>query len=304
MPLTSQSPLSPAASPSPSRPIVGPGEPSGEPEAKQKAAEEPTPAGRLVDAVRHRSEALAGTSQAARGINAGLKLATGAQRAGQGDAYGASSGLASALDKLSLSNSAIGLAANAAVLTQGNAELREQHRALGKSYRELTDTEAEGTKRAKAALSLAGVTGQLAAVWRALLKSSAVLGRAGLAALSKVSAFKPVVEKANAAFAKLGLTKFGKAFGFLNKWVPLLNVTWLVMSAKTAFDVFKDPKSSVASKALAIGSVGLAGAVLVGGITLGGPAFFGLVGAGLATDLALAHFRGRDQKRSEPAPAQ
>lgn len=257
----------------------------------------PAPAQVFLDALALRSEALASRSGVARAVNGGLKAATGAKKAGDGNLYGAAASFASALDKLAprLYQSPLGTAASAVVLVYGDGQLAAQREALSRSYRAAVDPGASGRTRAEAALDAVAGTSQLASIWRAMGKAVANLGRFALTTLGRLSRFEAVLGMAEEVIALVAASGLGRSLKFLNRWVPLLNVAWLVLSAKTALEVFHDGRSSRATKALSVVSVGLSGAVLASGVALGALPFYGIVGGSILVDVALTEARSRDQ---------
>ena len=112
--------------------------------------------------------------------------------------------------------------------------------------------------------------------------------------LQKVPALVPLIGKAEEIVAKVGATQFGRSLAFLNKWIPLLNVAWVVMAGKTALDVHHDSQASARSKTLSLVALGASAAVFGAGVLLGPWAFAGITAASIGADLALAYSRKRD----------
>jgi hypothetical protein len=250
----------------------------------------------VVDALKLRTEALARTSPAARFLNGGIKLATGAQKAEQGDTYGMAVAASSAMDKLmpTLYKSPVGVAADAVVIMLSDDVIAKQRKALQGSVRRVLAPKFSRWDRMKAACEVAMQSSKLAVMGRAMATAVVNVGRFGLAHLEQFSALKPLVGSLRECGTALAATRVGRVFGFLNRWIPLLNITWLAVSGKVALDVFRNPHSSTTTKALSLASLGLAGAVLVAGIFTGGLPFFVLVGGSILADLALAEARRRD----------
>lgn len=261
------------------------------------AERRPTSKKMLVDALKLRSEALSRVSPTARGVNGAIKLVTGVQKANAGDRFHAASSAASAMEKLTpvLSRSAVGAATSAAVLAYGDDEWREQTAAIKAGWQQATDHSLDRTKRAHGWLDAAMGTGQLAVVGRAVGKALGTTGRYALGALKQVPTLLPMVGKLEEAVAKVGATQFGKSLSFLNRWIPLLNVAWVVMAGKTALDVHQDPNASTRSKTLSLVALGASAAVFGAGVLLGPWAFAGITVASIGADLALVYSRKQDE---------
>ena len=246
-----------------------------------------------VDALKHRAEA-----SGHKGLNGTLKVVNGLQKGQAGDTYSAASSMASAMEKLTpvLSKSPLGVTTSAVVLLHGDDQLIKHHQKLTESVQKVADPRTDHPERTKAALDAAlGVT-QLASVARNMGKAVGNIWHFGARTLSKFSPLAPAVAKAEGLVAKVAGTKLGATLGFLNKWIPLLNVVWVVTSAKTAIDVHRDPASSGASKALAATAVGTSAAVVAAGLTLSPWGFFGVTAGSILVDLALAYSRQQDKQ--------
>lgn len=260
------------------------------------AERQPTAKKMLLDAIKLRTEALAGVSTGARGVNGVIKAASSVQKAGSGDKFHAASAAASAMEKLTpvLSRSAVGAAAGAVVLAYGDDQLTVQGRAIGAGLKKATDDTLASSERAHGALDAALGASQLAVVGRAMGKAAVATGGYAGRALQQVSAFAPLVAKAEEIVARVGATQFGRSLGFLNKWIPLLNVAWVVMAGKTALDVHHDPEASARTRTLSLVALGASAAVFGAGVLLGPWAFAGITAASIGADLALAYSRKRD----------
>jgi hypothetical protein len=134
----------------------------------------------------------------------------------------------------------------------------------------------------------------VATVAQGLGNAAGNVGKFGLKLAAKVESFAPVVGKTEVLVAKAAATPLGRSVAFLNKWVPLLNITWVGLSVKTAIDVHKDAQASGATKALSIASVGTSTAVFGAGLALSGWAFAGVTAGSVLVDLALAYSRKKD----------
>jgi hypothetical protein len=273
------------------RALVGPS--AGE---QALAERQPTAQKMLIDAIKLRTEALGGVSTGARGVNGVIKAASSVQKAGSGDKFHAASAAVSAMEKLTpvLSRSAVGAATSAVVLAYGDDQLAVQSKAIGAGLKKATDETLDKAERVHGALDAAIGASQLAVVGRAVGKAVVATGGYIGRVLQKVPALVPLIGKAEEIVAKVGATQFGRSLAFLNKWIPLLNVAWVVMAGKTALDVHHDSQASARSKTLSLVALGASAAVFGAGVLLGPWAFAGITAASIGADLALAYSRKRD----------
>jgi hypothetical protein len=256
----------------------------------------------VLDALKLRTEALSGVSPTARGINGGLKLVSGVQKAGSGDKFHAAASAASAMEKLTpvLSRSVVGATTSAVVLAYGDDQVRLGHKALKSGVKQALDPQLDRETRAHGALDATLGASQLAIVGRSIAKATGTVGRYALNLANRVPALIPVAAKAEEVFVTLGATRLGQSLKVLNKWIPLLNAAWVVMAAKTAIDVHHDPQASARSKALSLVALGGSTAVFGAGVLLGPWAFGAITVASIGADLALAYARKQDQAAAPP----
>lgn len=254
------------------------------------------------EALTKRSAAIAETSASAAATKAAMGnnlAATGAaitsiHKAANGDAFAAASQASIAVEKLT-SNSALGAVANAVVLTTSKGKLAEKREEVKKNAETALSTDAPTSKRAKAWLDLSASAYQYAFMARSIGNAAVKVGQFGLGKLGTVAATAAPALKAQGALAKVAASPLGKLFAGLNKWIPLLNVVGVAISGKNAIDVFRSDKSSTASKALSVASVGMALGSLVAGLTIGFWPFLGVVVASVLVDIGLAETRERDR---------
>lgn len=251
----------------------------------------------LLDALKLRTEALAGVSPTARGLNGGLKVVSGVQKAGSGDKFHAAASAASAMEKLTpvLSRSVVGATTSAVVLAYGDDQVRLGRETLKSGVKQALDPTLDREKRAHGALDATLGASQLAIVGRSIAKAAGTVGRYALKVANRVPALVPAAAKAEEVLVKVGATQLGKSLKVLNKWIPLLNAAWVVMAAKTAIDVHHDPQASTRSKVLSLVALGGSTAVFGAGVLLGPWAFGAITVASIGADLALAYARKQDQ---------
>lgn len=249
----------------------------------------------LVDVVKDRSEVLAQNSNTVQGVNGALKVASG-KTASDEDKYYAASTAFTAMEKLApaLHGSAVGAGTSAAMLAFGNDELKKQQDALSTNLSRVLDADQTKAKRSKAAVDAAVGASNVATVAQGIGNAAGNVGKFGLKLAGKLEALAPAVGQAEVLVAKAAATPVGRSVAFLNKWVPLLNITWVGLSVKTAIDVHKDAKASGATRALSIASVGTSTAVFGAGLALSGWAFAGVTAGSVLVDLALAYSRKKD----------
>lgn len=250
-----------------------------------------------ADVLKLTGEALSKTTdQAGSTVLVGANAITSVNKALQGDAYAATSAATAAIEKsATLSSSPVAAVANIALAAVSKDKVAETHDQLKVAAHDALDPHASGAVRTKAFFDMGLKLQQLALLYRTIGNSLFKGGKFLLTQLAKVKHFGPAVAKLETQGAAMAATPFGKALGFANKWIPLLNVAGLVMSGKTAIDVFRDSNSSKTSKVLAAASVATAGLCVAAGVTLGGWALAGVIAGSVAIDLSLANARNRDQ---------
>ena len=193
-----------------------------------------------------------------------------------------------------LSKSPLGVTTSAVVLAYGDDQLIKHHQQVKEGFTKAADPKLKKSERTKAALDATLGVSQIANVARNMGKALGNVGRFAARTLGKVSPLAPIVGKAEGLVARAAGTRLGAGLAFLNKWIPLLNVVWVVMSAKTAIDVHKDPAASGASKTLSIAALGMSAAVLAAGLTMGPLGFIGVTAGSIVVDVALAYSRKQD----------
>jgi hypothetical protein len=253
-----------------------------------------------ADALKLSAEALAKAKSASpvlNGVSSVASAITSANKAKQGEAYSAASAASAAIEKASpaLANSTVGAIANVAVLATAQGQKQSQAAAVKESAQKVMSA---GTpkQRLKATFDLTAAVQGLVNLYRSVGNAAWKLGTFGLARAAKVASLAPAATKAQAGVAKLATSPVGKLAGFANKWLPFLNIAGVALSAKHAINVFQKGDASTTSKTLSVASVGMALGSLVAGFTLKGLAFVGVIAAGVATDVALAHALGADAK--------
>lgn len=220
----------------------------------------------------------------------------------RGDLYRAAYHTGKAVEAIgkSASSSRLGAAANAVVLASSPQRVRDAHQQLKKDVEATLASDAPEEVKAKAMLDLSQSTWQLAYLYRVIGKAVVTVGEFTIKKLAASARFAAQGAKLQGATAKLAATSAGKAFAGFLKWVPLLNIVGVAVSAKNAVDVFHDDRSSKATMALATGSVVLAGAGLWAAIGLGFWPFLGLTAIGVGIDVALLAARKRDRAAAPP----
>ena len=261
-----------------------------------KSAKDADPVKLTADSLKLTAETVAKATPAANGLNAGGNIIDGLNKAAQGDAFGAASAASAAAEKIAptLAKSGVGAIASAVILGTGDTKLGDQAKALGKSAQRVIAPNATPVQRTKAAMDLTVNLQNTAGLARTLALAAANVGRYGVRLAGKVPAFAPAADGVKAAAVTFTKTPFGRAMGVLNKWIPLLNVAGVAISAKTAVDVFRTAGASKTTKALSIASLATAGVALWAGFALPGMAFLGIIGGSIAMDLMLAGARKRD----------
>lgn len=261
-----------------------------------KSAKQADAVALTADTLKLTSETIAKATPAANSLNAGGNIIDGLNKAAQGDAFGAASAASAAAEKIApaLAKSGVGALASAVILGTGDNKLGEQAKALGTSAQKVISPSSTKTQRARAAFDFTVTLQNLAGLARTLGNAAVNLGRYGVNLAAKVPAFAPAAGGVKSAAAVFATTTLGRALGFLNKWIPLLNVAGVAISAKTVLDVFRADKSSKTSKVLSIASLATAGVALWAGFAMPGFAFLGVVAGSIGLDLVLSVARKRD----------
>lgn len=232
----------------------------------------------------------------ANNLSASASVITSVNKAVQGDTFAAASAAAAAIEKASpkLAASPVGAIAHMAVLHTSQGQADSQKAVIKESAQQVMNADATAKQRLKATLDLTTATQGLVNFYRAIGNAAWKLGGYAVTAAAKVKTLAPAAAKAQKGLSTLATSRVGVAVGFLNKWLPFLNVAGVAVSAKTAIDVKNDATASTTTRALSIASVASAVGALVAGFTLKGLPFFGVIAAGIATDLALANARTSD----------
>jgi hypothetical protein len=238
----------------------------------------------------------AAVAPVARSTSAAASVITSVHQAAQGNTYSAASAAASAVEKISpaLAKSPVGAIANVLVLSTASQAKETQTQAVASSAKKAFDAEAPLKKRISASFDLTAALQNLANFYRNVGNAAWKLGTFGISRAANVAKLAPAAARAQSGIAKVATSPLGRTVGFLNKWLPFLNIAGVALSAKNAVDVFHDQRASKTSKALSIASIGTAVAALIGGFTLKGLPFVGTIAAGIAADVALANARSSD----------
>lgn len=240
--------------------------------------------------------ALAKGAPVGNNLSVGGNVITSLNKAAQGDSFAAASSATMAVEKLSptLAKSSVGAVANAIVLTTSPDKIKETRITLKKATQKATNENVPFFQRVKAAFDATGAAQQLASVARTVGNAGWKTGAFVVDKLTKVAKAAPTALKAQSTLAKVATSPLGKMFGFLNKWIPLLNIAGVVLSGKNAVDVFRNPRSSTTSKALSVASIGTAVLGIVAGVSFGFVPFLAVTGASILADVALAQTRKQD----------
>lgn len=214
------------------------------------------------------------------------------------DAYDAVSTASTVIGVLAptLSNTAVGAGLNAALLTTGVNPLRARDQALTDSIAQFK--QATGN-RVQAALGVGVATAQLSLAYRAVVNAGLAVGRYLLHQLAHVPGFADDAWSLQELAKAVSETPAGRVFGVVNKWLPFINLAWILMAIKTAFDVVHTPGSSRTSRTLALINIGTSVGVVLAGISASCPTFFLAVLGGLFVELALATARQVDAKAGD-----
>jgi hypothetical protein len=251
-----------------------------------------------ADVLRLSGEALSKTSAtpAISKLGASGNILTSLDKAAQGDTYSAAAAAQTAVAKMSsgLAESPVGAVADAVLLGTGNQKFAKTANQVKVSVVKALNPNASPIQRIKAAFDCTVSAQGLANVGRAMGNAIVGLARFGLQRASNVEKLAPMAGKLGRGAAKVAGSPLGRPIIWLNKWIPLLNVAGVALSAKEALDVFRNRQSSRTTKGLAVASILTAVAGLVAGMTLGGWAFLAIIGASVAADVALAAARKRD----------
>lgn len=250
-----------------------------------------------ADVLRLSSAALEKSNSAgAAKLGVGGNLLTSVNQAAQGDTYSAAVAAQTAVQKISpaLSETPVGAVTNAVLLGTGNKKILTQVKDVAANAVKALDPRKPAVARAKAALDATCNLQTVALVGRAMGNALIGLGKFTVKRAERVSTLAPAAGKVEASAVKVAESPVGRMFGWMNKWIPLLNVAGVALSAKEAVDVFRDHKSSTTTKALSMGSIGMAIASLVAGLTLGGGPFLAVIAASIVAEIALDKARKRD----------
>lgn len=249
----------------------------------------PCPADILMDALKLRSEANGASS-----LVPVMKLAKFAAGAQKEDAFEAAYGASGVVDKLAptFSRGIVGAGLNVLIVGTGAQQLTERHKQFMDG---MDQTLRHQTWGFGAVYNLTSLLQQVAVFWRTMGNSTYKAGMWVLKHAARLPVLAAPVGRVTQGIAIAAATPAGRALGFLNKWIPLLNAAWVMLAAKTAWDVTHDPKSSTTAKATAIAGVGASIAAVWAGVALGGMAFMGVTMASIVCDLLLVEVRHRDK---------
>ena len=249
----------------------------------------PCPADIILDALKLRSEANGASSLAP-----AFKMARLVNGAQEQDAYEAAYGASGVVDKLAptLSRGIVGAGLNVLIVGTGAQQLTERHKAFVDGVDKTLRHEPWGFG---AVYNLTSLLQQVAVFWRTMGNSTYKAGMWTLKHAARLPALAAPVGRVSQGIAMAAATPVGRALGFLNKWIPLLNAAWVMLAIKTAWDVGHDAKSSTTAKAVAVAGVAASVAAVWAGIALGGMAFMGVTFGSIVCDLLLVEVRYRDK---------
>lgn len=215
-----------------------------------------------------------------------------------GDAYGTALAARDVMTRVAptLSKTVVGVGLDAVVLTSGVRRLGQKQANVEKGFEQLAKP-SQNRWQGLYTISFAGQ--QWALMGRALVNALERLTTWTLKGLSRVPWVGPFALVGLQQIAQVSRSPVGQLLKQLNRWIPLLNVAFVVLAGRTAVQVCRDPNSSAGTKALAIASVGMGIGVVAGGFLLTGWNLIGLIVASLVLDAFLANGRAQDRRRAD-----
>lgn len=262
----------------------------GKPSAAPTTGAVPCPADILLDALKLRSEANRGSV-----LGPVSKLATMATGAQEDDSFQMLYGATGVVEKLapSFSRGIVGAGMNVLVLGTGSTTVADRHNAFANEVGEIWH--GKETFSFDGIFRMTSLTQQVAVFWRTMARSLYNVTKWTLAFGAKIPGLGGSVASAQGLIEAAAATKLGRTMTFLNKWIPLLNAAWIMMAAKTAWDVTHDAKASSTAKTIAVSSVAVSMAAVWAGIYTSGVTFMAVTFGSIVLDLLLAQTRHRDK---------
>ncbi len=237
-------------------------------------------------------QSVATTDSAKSSLASGATMVAGVTAAAKGDTFGAAVAAKAVLEKTP-ALAPLALAADVLMLSKGDEKIKAQAKAAKESLQTLASPIASRAKKVKSGLDLAtNVQGSIV-LGQQMGRAVGSLGRF----LEKAEFLKPMVASGRGAVAWIMKSPIGSLINGLGKILPFLNVAALANSVWVTHSVWKDPKSSVATKALAAGSiVASAGLFLTSVTTMFAPFLLPVALVGIGVELGLFYARRRDQQ--------
>lgn len=222
------------------------------------------------------------------------KIVGAVDSAASGDNFGMAKSAYGLVDEFTptWSRGLLGAGLNALVVGTGSTTIVDRHKALVDGYDEIAKTHDWDFGVVYRLTSLAQ---QVAVFWRTMANAAYRSATWLLTQALKVRGLARPAAKATELIEHVAATPTGRALHFLNKWIPLLNAAWIMMAAKTAWDVHQDKQASNASAVLANLGVCASAAAVWAGIWGGGVLFVGITAVSILADLLLAETRYRDK---------
>jgi len=245
-----------------------------------------------LEAAKVAAKTVVSTPEVADGIVKGATVVTGAVAAAKGDHFAAAVTAKSVLKNANTPGLAkLSVVADAVMIATGDKKLTATVEEVKKEAKKVVSPLTTGGDRLKSSLKLAQHTQNGVILTRQLADSIGDIGRW----IGKFPVFKGLTEGAGRLGAAIASSPLGAAVRKLGKLMPVLNLAALANSVRIAVDIWRDPRSSLTSKALVTGSVA-SGAVLFGAsIATGGAALIPAAAAfGVASELGLIATRQRD----------
>lgn len=248
-----------------------------------------------TEAAKAVGQKVATTDTAKSSIASGATMVAGVTAAAKGDAFGAAVAAKTVLEK-SPALAPLALAADVLMLAKGDDKIKEQAKAAQKSLQTLASPIASPAKKVQSSLDLATNAQSTIVLGQQIGHAASSLGKF----LERSELFRPMVSTGRNAASWLMKTPVGSLIRGLGKALPFLNVAALANSVWVTHQVWKDPKSSTTTKALATGSIlSSAGLFLASVSSMFAPFLMPVAFAGMAVELGLFYARRRDQESSD-----
>lgn len=246
--------------------------------------------GAALEAAKVAAKALPTTPAVAEGVVKGATVVSGAVAAANGDHFAAAMTAKTVLQN-SPSLKPLAVVADAVMIATGDKKIEETIKEVKKEAKKVVSPLTTSGDRVKSGLKLAQHTQSGVVLTQQL--SGALRGIGGW--LAKFPVFKGFTQGVGRMSAALSASPLGVMVRKLGKLMPVINLAALANSVRIGIDIWRDPRSSVTSKALVAGSVA-SGAVIFGAsIATGGAALVPAAAAfGIASELGLMAARKRD----------